>query len=56
MNNELLIADGNRSVGESWVKTKAKVNKTIFNMLRDWLKNQIATPDIAIINVGDSAL
>ena len=47
---------GKRSVEESVVKTKASANNVMFNAFFLLITNQSATPVIAIMNVGDSAL
>lgn len=44
------------SVGDKDVKIKAMISSILFKGEIDPVINQIATPDIAIIKVGDSAL
>lgn len=51
-----LMLRGKISVGEREARIKAAINKARFTAFRFWLKYQMATPLMAIINVGDSAL
>lgn len=47
---------GKRSVGDSEVRIKAEMKREVFNMFFSLKTNHNATPSIAIMNVGDSAL
>lgn len=47
---------GKTSVGENEVKMMATINKVKLNLEYGDIKNQIPTPIIGMINVGDSAL
>lgn len=56
MTSESLRNLGNRSVGESEVKIKARIRRMKFSIFFFCEKYQIPTPEIAITYVGDSAL
>ena len=52
----LRIKDGNKSVGESSVKINVMIKRTILTGRFSPVKYQIAIPETAMTNVGDSDL